>query len=100
MAVKIKIAMIKYKLYTVTNNGIYLKEYFSKSEIEKFRTEDEQTLFECAENMIYKFNRGCLTECEKRYVYKLEKVTVRVIGSQEYYGLNIGSADCEPEFPY
>lgn len=88
----------KYKLYTAQEDGSILKEFFTKKEIEKFRTEDDQTLFECVESMVFKFNAGIRDVEKKRYAYKLEKVTVEVIGSQEYYGLNIGSEMCEPEF--
>lgn len=58
-------------------------------------------LFECAERMVNKFNRQKPkrgNQIVKRYAYKLEKVSVNVIGSFPYYGLNISNDMCKPEF--
>lgn len=88
----------KYKLYTAQEDGKTLTEFYSKKDLDRFKYEDSDTLFECAERMAYKFNRGVKDGEQKRYAYKLEKVTVEVLGKEEYYGMNISSQMYEPEF--
>ena len=95
----------KYKLYTVEEDGkTFHEEFYTKKQLlrYKMKNDEEVSLFECAERMVFAFNRGTkskrgFTE-NKRYAYKLEKVTVQVLGSEAYYGLNISSSMCEAEF--
>lgn len=89
---------IRYKLYLATKSGELMTEFYSKKELERYRKEDSENLFECAEHMIFRFNRNLDDDEEKRYAYKLEKVSVRVIGIEPYYGLNISDDMCKPEF--
>lgn len=91
---------VKYKLYTAEENGNTLKEYFTKKELLQYKiTKDEEiTLFECAERMVGKFNRTVKEGERKRYAYKLEKVTINVLGSEVYYGLNVSNEMTKPEF--
>lgn len=91
----------KYKLYTVEEDcKTFHEEFYTKADLLKHcvNLEEDITLFECAERMVYKFNRTLKEGELKRYAYKLEKVTVRVLGSEAYYGLNISEQMCAPEF--
>jgi hypothetical protein len=91
----------KYKLYTVEEDRqTFHEEFYSLKDLNKFKIQPDEDidLFECAERMVNKFNRSLQKGENKRYAYKLEKVTVRVIGSAPYYGLNISQEMCEPEF--
>ncbi len=93
---------VKYKLYSIEENGKIHEEFYTKKELEQHRQEVDENLFECAEHMVFAFNssikrrRG--NEQPKRFAYKLEKISVNVIGSEPYYGLNVSSDMCEPEF--
>ncbi|MTB53025.1 hypothetical protein [Lewinella sp. W8] len=90
----------KYKLYYATNGGEYGEEFYSKADLMKHNYAEEGEdvdLFECAGFMLDRFNRKA-EYSKKRHCYKLEKVTVRVLGSYPFYGLNVSEAMCEPEF--
>lgn len=91
----------KYKLYTIEEDCRTVhQEYYSKADLVKHKTNPDEDidLFECAERMVHRFNWTLKDGERKRYAYKLEKVTVRVLGSEEYYGLNVSPEMCEPEF--
>ena len=88
----------KYKLYIATESGDLTTEFYTKKELEKHRYDESESLFELAERMVYKFNRYEKDQTKKRYAYKLEKVSVVVLGSEQYYGLNISTEMCNPEF--
>ena len=89
----------KYKLYAIDENGKEHREFYTKKELEKYQLPNEElNLFECAERMIFAFNRGVDEEEDKRYCYKLEKVSVQVLGSEPYYGLNVSEEMCRAEF--
>lgn len=92
--------MIRYKLYYANGNGNTNSEYFTKNDILKFKREEFDTLFEMAEHMMFKFNQSLARHehMDKRYCYKLEEVRVKVLGSEQYYGLKIGEDDIKPEF--
>jgi hypothetical protein len=90
----------RYRLYYIEEEGRKtFIETVTKKQLLKFKFDSEEiNLFELAERMMAKFNRGVAKGESKRYAYKLEKVTVQVIGSQPYYGLNISTEMCEAEF--
>ena len=91
----------KYKAYMIEEDGKTVhEEFYSKKELNKHKIDPDEDidLFECAERMVNRFNRSLQEGEEKRYLYKLEEVTVRVIGSEAYYGLNVSQSMCEPEF--
>lgn len=91
----------RYKLYTIEEDRATIhKELYTKSELEKFKVipSEDIDLFECAERMVGRFNRTLRDGGLKRYAYKLEKVSVQVIGSEEYYGLHVSPEMCKPEF--
>jgi len=72
---------VKYKLYLVHENDTYSTEFYSKKELESYKTDKDEDidLFECAERMVNKYNRQKVirgNETVKRYAYKLEKVSV------------------------
>lgn len=91
---------IKYKLYTATERGQYFEEFYSKPELEKHKIEPDEDidLFECASRMVNRFNRTLREGEDSRYAYKLEKISVRVIGSFAFSGLGVSHEMCEPEF--
>lgn len=90
----------KYKLYLADEEGELYEEFYTKRELVHFKIDktEDISLFECAERMVHKFNRSLKEGESKRYAYKLERVTVTVLGSYPYYGLNISLSMCEPEF--
>jgi len=91
----------KFKVYTVEEDTqTFHEEFYKKKELVKYKIDPDEDidLFECAERMVNKFNRTLNKGENKRYVYKLEEVTVRVLGSEAYYGLNISEDMCKPEF--
>lgn len=89
----------KYKLYAIEESGKEHREFYTKKELEKYQLPNKElNLFECAERMVYEFNRGVSKEEDKRYCYKLEKVSVQVLGSEPYYGLNVSEEMCKAEF--
>lgn len=89
----------KYKVYSIEISGKEHHELYTKKEIEQFQLDDESlTLFECAERMVSQFNRRVENQEDKRYCYKLEKVSVQVLGSEAYYGLNVSNEMCKPKF--
>ena len=91
--------MKTYKLYTATERGDYFEEYYTKQELLKFKMEEDWELFECAEYMVSAFNRGEKDVTQKRYAYKLELLTIEVVGSNQFYGLNISAEMYQAELP-
>lgn len=90
---------IRYKLYTIEEGGKEYREWYTKKQLQKYQLpEGGLSLFECAERMVFKFNRSIRDSEKERFAYKLEKVSVSVVGSEAYYGLNVSQEMCDPEF--
>lgn len=90
---------IMYKAYYAEeDNNDIITEFFQGSSLKRFVQDfpDSGNYFEALEYFIYNvYNKK---NTVKRYPYKLEKITVELIGSQDFYGLGISPKMCEIEF--